>query len=153
MTTDSLIDAAADLLKLLPSLAALPDPAVAIGKYTYTPLDIGLDKFICLWPGQVTQAKVDGEIEWREWDILFDVAARIIDKSEKPFSDFREEVIQFLRLYPTLNDAVPGVTGSDFETIDDPMWVYDRAGAGPFFTMQRFRWSFMVIATLSGGEY
>jgi hypothetical protein len=111
----------------------------------YRTLDSGLDAThgpnkAILRPGGVTSEMVATLVSGRVWGILIDLfTAYQQDDDWADFKATRELMVRKLETHQVLNILDGSVNVTMIASEDDPLEVFDKSGAGPFFITQRFR--------------
>ena len=99
-------------------------------------LDSGSTNTAIIFPGSVPIYDTAGMERQHEWVAIVDLFTKFVDDtSYSTFGTLRDAVI-------TKIEAAPAMSASFFITElssdGDPIEVFDRQGAGPFFITQRF---------------
>lgn len=133
------------LLQALTRFAGHPE---AVTRGDYAVLDRGLPDAIILEAGAANLPEPEqthsGFSSWRqrEWDSQINLFRRYEQDgtTSADFAVFRDEVIEVLENYPSLDTLVmAGITKVEYisaASIGEPQDVMDKLGQGPFFLMQ-----------------
>lgn len=144
------------LLKTLPELADQPDPVGEVcTRSDPKALDSGAEHIAVIWPGTFNSSDAAGGTLTRIWNIPFDLFKRFGDTDAEiyqAFTAFRDDVIELLDSYPTLNGQ-PNITLDRLSTSGDVAEVMDSQGGGPYFLTQPFLLEITERVDLTGGEY
>jgi hypothetical protein len=121
----------------------------------YRTLDNGHPNLLILLPGAVGDNGTGAYTDNMVWNVLFDLYVSTQGESANGKDQFiavRDVVITQVKIYPTLNlhDAFVLQT---MTSEGDPQEVFDKMGAGPFFTMQRFRVIYAERIPRTTGEF
>lgn len=122
---------------LLRALSRFAEADVTRGDWRV--LDSGGAPCVVLYPGPFEAEEAgDWGQKWHFWTVYADVFERYTDNgsSETAFEATRQDVMDTIHAYPTLN-GVSGVTRALARRGGDLQYIYDRDGGGPYYVMQQ----------------
>ncbi len=156
----------AQLLALIKTVARFADTVdvtspVRATRGDYSLLDRGIDDLVILEPGALTGPSPEWELsrpsplQETQWIVVINLFRRIKpdEVTSVQFATARDELLNLVRQYPSLNGACGMTYFVALEAMGDPEDVYDRAGGGPFYRMQSLRVTYSETVQVTGGEY
>ena len=143
----------AEIQSLVQALDEFSDEDVTRGDYRV--LDRGSPPYVVLLPGAFDRENwaSPGGIK-TDWIVAIDLFVRHWgDGTEQTnLETYRQAVIDQLDIYPRL-EGLSGVQWCLLEGGEDPRPVYDEAGGGPHFLLQRMILRVTERVTVTGGDY
>jgi hypothetical protein len=113
---------------------------VSLTNYDVLDNGTGSKNKVVLRPGGIVAAPDTFATGTRTWGILMDLFTIYhADEDWATFKAMRENVITKIEAHFPLDISTGTVIMTRLESADDPQEVFDKAGAGPFFVMQRLR--------------
>jgi hypothetical protein len=128
------------LQTILRELSDFTSADVSLTNYDVLDSGTGSKNKVVLRPGGIAAAPDTFATGTRTWGIYVDIFT--IYHSDADWSEFktmRENVVTKIEAHFPLDISTGQVILKSIESADDPIEVFDRAGGGPFFIMQRLR--------------